>query len=79
MRNRHFIGRGRPGARQVAPTDSRAPMLRLLQDGTCEVPGMIVVSYEQQWRTLNKAVRMGFLDREQRLTEKGREFLAANG
>ena len=63
------------GARYVAPTDNRSPMLRLLQDGTCEDPGMIVVSYPEQWRTLSKAIRLGLLDENQVLTDAGRKFL----
>jgi hypothetical protein len=36
---------------------------------------MIEVDYAQQWPTLNKAVRLGFVDDNQRLTDAGRKFL----
>ena len=60
--------------REVAVTDTRCPMLRLLQDG--ESNGFIYVNYDAQWRTLWKAERLGYVDHDQRLTEKGRAFVA---
>jgi hypothetical protein len=73
-----FMGHGRLGARRVDHTDKRCPMRRLLEDGALPC-GMVAVNYEQQWRTLFKAQRLGYLDGCQRLTDKGRAFLAANG
>jgi len=50
-------------------------MLRLLVDG--QLPdGMVAVNYHEQWRTLSKAQRLGYLDGSQRITEKGRDFIA---
>lgn len=66
--------RGRP--RNVAPGDTRSPMLRLLsgafRDGTVEV------WYDAQWRTVFKAKRLGFLDDNYpaRLTDAGHEWVA---
>jgi hypothetical protein len=70
-----FRGHGRVNARQVDHTDKRSPLRRLLEDGLLD-DGMVVVSYAQQWRTLSKAIRQGYLDESQRLTEKGRALLA---
>lgn len=70
-----------PRRRRIAWGDTRTPMLRLLQgcqlraDGTGRV--MVAVEYDQQWRTLWKAQRLGYLDADQYLTTKGREFLAS--
>lgn len=67
---------------KVDPNDKRPPMLRLLQDGlipaTASVgAGMVVVSYDQQWRTLMSAMRRGYVDRNtQMLTDAGRAFVA---
>lgn len=63
--------------RVVDTTDSRSPMLRLLQDG--ESFGHVYVNYDQQWRTLWKAQRLGYVtdDCDQLLTDAGRAFIAS--
>lgn len=61
--------------RRLALGDTRPPMLRLLQD--CNVRGTIEVGYHEQWRTLFKAVRLGYVDARHRLTEKGERFCSA--
>ncbi len=62
--------------RNVALTDKRDPMTRLLQDCNNKGSGMVEVEYAQQWPTLIKAMRLGYVDDNQRMTDKGREFLA---
>ena len=67
-------------SRRVITGDrSRSPMMRLLEDGQLppDASGNITVavSYDQQWRTLWKAQRLGYLDANQRLTDKGRAKL----
>jgi hypothetical protein len=59
-------------------------MLRLLDEGRCcasvgQPRLMVAVSYDQQWRTLWRAQREGYLDDGQMLTPKGIEYLRANG
>lgn len=73
-RMRRSLGRPR---NLVAVDDTRSPMLRLLQD--CNVQGMIQVDYAQQWRTLFKAQRLGYVDDRQHLTERGAAFVARGG
>lgn len=69
-------------SRNVAPTDARSPMLRLLQDGRCAAQPdgrvMVAVLYDAQWRTLWRAQRLGLLDKDQFLTDAGRKFLTDN-
>jgi hypothetical protein len=63
--------------RHVAFDDKRSPMLRLLQD--CVSPdGSVQPDYEQQFRTMFKAQRLGYLDDKFCLTVSGREFLSAS-
>lgn len=64
--------------RHVVPGDTRSAMLRLLADCNNVQSGMIEVDYEQQWRTLFKAERLGYVDKNQRLTEKGAAFVASH-
>jgi hypothetical protein len=58
--------------RNVAIGDKRSPMLRLLQD--CNVRGRIEPNYEQQFRTLFKAQRLGYVDGNCMLTDSGKDF-----
>lgn len=59
----------------VAITDKRSPMLRLLQD--CRTTGdHIEVGYARQWPTFFKATRLGYIDANGDLTEKGKKFIA---
>lgn len=86
MRARH-MGIKRKGP--VARNDLRSPLLRLLEDGRCRGDAspagghfvMVVVSYDQQWRTLWKAQKLGYVsnDSQQRLTEDGVVFLRKHG
>ena len=62
--------------RNVDRDDKRSPMLRLLQDCNCK--GQIQVDYAQQWPTLFKARRLGYLDGDCRLTDAAVAFLAQN-
>ena len=64
--------------RNVAIDDARSPMLRLLTDCNNKASGMIEVDYAQQWQTLIKAIRFGYVDDRQRLTDAGRKFLEKN-
>lgn len=62
--------------RKVSLTDKRTPMKRLLEDGYCEKIGDVCeIQYEQQWKTVRKAIKRGLLDDYHRLTEKGYLFL----
>lgn len=61
--------------RLVDPSDKRDPMTRLLEDGLL-ADGKVVVSYDQQWKTLTAAKRYGFLDENERITDKGRAYVA---
>lgn len=64
--------------RHVALDDNRSPMLRLLQD--CVGPqGDVQPDYEQQFRTMFKARRLGYLDDRFRLTDLGRNYLNEGG
>jgi hypothetical protein len=80
--SRRRLNRGLFRPRYVAIGDKRSPMLRLLQDG--QLPARaedcgkvkVAVDYEPQWKTLGKAMRLGYVDGDQFLTEKGREFIA---
>jgi hypothetical protein len=63
--------------RHVDLDDKRSPMVRLLQD--CKSPdGSIQPNYEQQFRTLFKAERLGYVDDRYFLTPAGREFLGGS-
>ena len=72
MRRKTSCGIFRP--RNVAIDDDRPPILRLLQDQN--INGTIEVGYAQQWPTLFKAERLGYVDSNGRVTETGRAFLA---
>ena len=61
-------------AKKVDPRDDRSPMLRLLLDGYDGE--RVYPNYHQQWRTMLKAQRLGYLDDDQRLTDAGRAFIA---
>lgn len=54
----------------------RSPLVRLLQKGQDGHPGHVEVYYHQQWRTLFKAQRQGYLDQDANLTDKARALLA---
>lgn len=60
--------------RSVAVDDKRNPMLRLLQD-CVSADGSVQPNYDHQFRTLFKAVRLGYVDDAHRITEIGRDFL----
>jgi hypothetical protein len=61
--------------RNVAIDDKRSPMQRLLSD--CLHPdGSVQPDYEQQFRTLFKAQRLGYVDDRCYITEAGRKFIA---
>lgn len=61
--------------RHVGLSDNRSPMLRLLQD--CVSPdGSVQPDYEQQFRTLFKAQRLGYVDDNFRITDSGKAFAA---
>lgn len=73
------LGRIRRGVRRIDHADKRSPLLRLLQDGQLRADArgvMVAVQFDQQWRTLWKAQRFGYVDADQYLTDKGRAFLA---
>jgi len=54
--------------------DKRPAMVRLLQD--CNIMGNIQVSDHRQWRTLFKAVKLGYIDSDSHdITEAGKAFL----
>lgn len=61
--------------RNVAFDDTRSAMLRLLQDCNNPVSGIVEVSYAQQWPTLLKAQRLGYVDERLRLTDKGADLV----
>jgi hypothetical protein len=61
--------------RRIETTDKRDPMTRLLEDGLLD-NGTVVVSYDQQWKTLTAAKRYGFVDEDHKITDKGRAYVA---
>jgi len=61
--------------RNVAIDDARSPMLRLLDDCNNAASGLVEVEYAQQWPTLIKAIRLGYVDDNQRITEQGKAFV----
>jgi hypothetical protein len=61
--------------RHIVIGDTRCPMLRLLQDNVTG-NGQVEPDYEQQFRTMFKAQRLGYLDGDRRLTETGKAFVA---
>lgn len=62
--------------RYVTPGDTRSPMRRLLEDGQCG-HRFVAVNYDEQFRTLWKAQRLGYLTDEQFITPAGLAFLAS--
>lgn len=60
--------------RHVAASDGRSPMLRLLQDCVAQ-DGTVQPDYEQQFRTLFRAQRIGYVGDDRRLTDLGKSFL----
>lgn len=75
-RVKRSLGRNRRGIFRpsyVARDDFRSPMLRLLQDNI--IGGIAQPDYAQQWPTICKAVRLGYLDDRNRLTADGADFL----
>jgi hypothetical protein len=66
--------------RNIGINDKRPPMLRFLTEGQLRPDAdgnvMVVVNYDQQWRTLFKAQRLGYIDGSQHLTAEGRAFIA---
>lgn len=73
MKNR-FSGRAPFGNRNKKRGHRDAPMRKLLSSVNAD--GKVFVDYEQQWRTFNKAQRLGFVDDDYNLTQAGREWLA---
>jgi hypothetical protein len=71
--------RGLKRPRYVKVTDQRSAMRRLLEDGQCNMGGFVgvVVSYDQQHRTMWKAQELGYVTKceNQILTDAGRAFL----
>jgi urease accessory protein UreE len=61
--------------RRVEITDKRDAMTRLLEDGLMP-DGKVVVSYDQQWKTLAAAKKYGFVDDNENITDKGRAYVA---
>jgi hypothetical protein len=61
----------------VAITDKRSPLLRLLQDART-IGDHIEVNYARQWPTFFRAQRLGYIDAHGDLTDKGKELLACN-
>ncbi len=53
--------------------DGLDPMTRLLSQ--TDPDGFCFVEYDQQWKTVFRAERLGYLDDNQRLTEAGKEYL----
>jgi hypothetical protein len=64
--------------RVVEISDARDPMTRLLEDGQ-DGNGFVFVRYDQQWKTVARAQRDGMLDENQRITDKGRDYLRRYG
>lgn len=56
--------------------DGKSPMYRLLN--AVANSGLVAVDYHQQWRTLFKAQRLGYIDADGYLTQEGANFLARN-
>jgi hypothetical protein len=64
--------------RVIEVGDKRSPMRRLLEDGA-DKDGRVFVNYHEQWRTLMKAIKIGYLrDSDNGLTDAGRAFLASS-
>jgi hypothetical protein len=77
------IGRHR-GTLRVAVDDPRSPMRRLLEATAQSSHGLAYPAYDQQWKTLWKAAKLGLIGSEdegygQPLTEQGRAWLADPG
>jgi hypothetical protein len=72
------MSRGIKRPRYIAPSDTRSPMLRLLQDGIHGPDGLVEVNYAEQWRTVFKAQRLGLVDSDCRITDAGRQWLKAH-
>ena len=60
---------------RVERTDKRDAMTRLLEDGLLP-NGTVVVSYDQQWKTLTAAKRYGFVTEDHKITDAGRAYVA---
>ena len=74
--NTNWVGARGYSRREIAADDKRDPMTRLLIDCNNPVSGQIEVNYAAQWKTVAKASRLGYIDDRQRLTDKGRAFVA---
>jgi hypothetical protein len=79
------MNRGVRRPRHVDVNDKRSPMVRCLQDASrgarLNDAGMPQVwpNYPEQWRTIFKAQRLGYVDADQFLTRKGKDFIDAVG
>jgi hypothetical protein len=60
---------------KVDHEDDRDSMTRLLQDGLLP-DGLVVVQYDQQWKTLTKARNLGLVDDNHYITPLGRKRMA---
>lgn len=71
----------------VSNNDDRSPMLRLMQDGRCRGAASadgrdhvgVNVNYAEQWPTLLKAMRLGYVLETFSLTQAGVDYLVAHG
>ena len=69
--------RGLKRPRYVKLGDERSPMRRLLESAARR-DGNAEAEYDAQWRTLFKAIRLGYVDdNNHALTDAGRTFLAS--
>jgi hypothetical protein len=75
MLRTNWVGARGWSRRVIEQGDKRDPMTRLLEDGLLD-DGTVVVSYDQQWKTLIAAQRYGFVDENQKITDKGRAYVA---
>ena len=61
--------------------DTRSPMRRFLEDAENLKTGTVEVQYDQQWRTLFRAQRLGYVSGDGdnvRITDAGRAFLKSD-
>lgn len=61
--------------------DARSPMRRFLEDAENPITKTYEVHYDQQWRTLFRAQRLGYVSGDGdnvRITDAGRAFLQSD-
>lgn len=61
--------------RYKAPGEKRPAMLRLLSDHI-DAAGYLNLAYDRQHRTMWRAMDLGFVTKDYRLTDKGKEYVA---